>query len=223
MRGKDKRPTENLGVHFEGAGFYDLPILQQIRLEKSDINKLIAFEKAITYHYRMDDCKDYGVHFFEDDYKFERVWRGPENYIEPLSKFSFIISPDFSNYIDDPMAMQIYGIYRQRWCSAFYAANGIPVVPLVSWGTPRTYDFCFDGLPKNSTVALSTLGLGRDKICWNYFRWGYDEMLRKLDPYNIIWYHDVPEWVDTDRIVNIKAASIRRLASLKEMDDEIDT
>lgn len=45
---------------------------------------------------------------------------------------------------------------RNRWCGAYLAEKEFRVIPTVSWGDGSTFDFCFEGIPKGSTVAVST-------------------------------------------------------------------
>ena len=64
----------------------------------------IGFNEVNTYKGK---CTQTGVHFFLDDYQFERIWQRPTVYVRKLSKFKVIASPDFSLYIDYSTAMQI--------------------------------------------------------------------------------------------------------------------
>jgi hypothetical protein len=57
----------------------------------------------------------------------------------------------------------------------------------VYWGQPQSYWYCFDGIEKNSVVALSTLGVKKEK---DFFLQGYNEMLRRIEPKAIICYCD---------------------------------
>lgn len=70
--------------------------------------------------------------------------------------------------------------------------TSIEVIPDVVWGEEKTFEFCFDGIPKFSTVAVSTVGVKNDKD-WNnkdnnLFMRGYNEMLRRLEPKTILFY-----------------------------------
>ena len=53
-----------------------------------------------------------GVHFCIDDYQFERVWRNPQKYIDLLRKFDCVVCPDFSIYIDMPLPMKLWNLYK---------------------------------------------------------------------------------------------------------------
>ena len=54
-------------------------------------------------------------HFCIDDYQiFERVWRNPQKCIDLLRKFDCVVCPDFSIYIDMPLPMKLWNLYKSR-------------------------------------------------------------------------------------------------------------
>ena len=146
------------------------------------------------------DPENYIAHFYYDDYKFISAWREPDKYIDRLRKFKAVVAPDFSLYTDFPIALQILSCYRRQWCGAYWQSKGIDVIPDVVWGTRDSFSFCFDGIPKHSTVAVSTVGVKADKD-WNdeassLFRDGYNEMLERLEPTAILFYGDMIEGLE---------------------------
>ena len=147
-------------------------------------------EKIIPFNFALSDTENYNgfVHFFIDDYQFDRVWRSPERYLPILSKFKGIISPDFSLFIDMPIAVQRWNVYRNRVLAAYYAHNGIDVIPSVGWSYERSYDFCFEGLPEYSTVAVSTNGCLSSELSLYYFTKGFSRMLDALKPTTVLSY-----------------------------------
>lgn len=91
-------------------GKFQMPII-----EKQIFNApktLSSFTNVINTANEAD--KQCGVHFFSDDYKFERIWNAPDEYIQKLTSFECALTPDFSLYIDMPMAMKIWNVYRSR-------------------------------------------------------------------------------------------------------------
>lgn len=146
-------------------------------------SKLIGFNYAKTLKET-----DTGIHFYIDDYQFERIWNSPEKYIDLLSKFECVLTPDFSLYLDMPLAMQIWNIYRSRMVGQILESNGLMVIPTISWGYKESFDFCFDGIPLNSTVSISTIGVKRDKSALKVWTDGVDEMIRRLKPKRILVY-----------------------------------
>lgn len=148
----------------------------------------------------IDNPEDYIAHFYYDDYKFMSAWRDPNKYIDRLQQFKAVISPDFSLYTDFPLALQILSCYRRQWCGAYWQSLGIDVIPDVVWGEKKSFEFCFDGIPKGGTVAVSTVGVKNDKE-WNngigsLFKEGYDEMLNRLEPSTILFYGDMIEGLE---------------------------
>lgn len=123
----------------ELSGRYDFPFVRTDIMCQAD--SLIPFNKAKT-NYR----KDVGVHFFIDDYQFERVWRSPQLYVEMLRKYSFVCAPDFSLFIDMPLAVKIWNVYRSRLITSYWQQKGLNIVPVLQWADPCTFDFCFFGI-----------------------------------------------------------------------------
>lgn len=123
------------------------------------------------------------VHFFVDDYRFESVYAHPDRHLEKLAQYRFVISPDFSTYADMPRWRQIESIGKSRWCGAYWQQKGLSVIPSVTWSDALSFDFCFDGLPTNATVAI---GMNGCKHARRAFMSGYNAMLERLSPKNII-------------------------------------
>ena len=162
------------------AGKYQFPII-----EKCDFipDNLIGFNYAKT-----NTSKEAGVHFFIDDYQFERIWNAPEDYVELLSEYECMLTPDFSLYMDMPIAMKIWNIYRSRLIGQYMADCGIPVIPTLQWAEPATFDFCFDGIEGGGTVAVSTVGVMRDPDTRAIWSAGMKAAIEKIRPKTILLY-----------------------------------
>ena len=96
---------------------------------------------------------------------------------------------------------------------------GLDVIPDVVWGTKKSFKFCFDGIPKHSTVAVSTVGVKADKD-WNnetdsLFRDGCNAMLKRLEPTTILFYGDMIDGLDGN-IVKIPSFYEERRKMLNE-------
>lgn len=128
------------------------------------------------------------VHFFIDDYQFERVWKRPDFYLEKLAEFDSVLTPDFSLYTDMPLAMQVWNVYRSRLIGQMMQNWGYTVIPTVSWANKSSYEFCFDGIPTKSTVAVSTIGIKKSKERIKLWQEGMDAMIDKLRPKRILVY-----------------------------------
>lgn len=162
------------------SDFWQMPI---IKCDDFIPERLIGFNYA-----KSSKAKDCGIHFFVDDYQFERIWNAPEKYIDVLKEYECILSPDFSLYMDMPMAMKIWNVYRSRQIGAYYQSKGIKVIPTISWAEPETYCFCFEGIPENGIVAISTLGIKNNKDSIDIYKDGVKAMIERLKPRTIIEY-----------------------------------
>lgn len=161
-------------------GKYQMPIILPTDYAPK---KLIAFNSVKTT--KDTEC---GVHFFIDDYQFERLWRTPELYINRLKQFECVLTPDFSLYTDMSIATQIWNVYRSRLLGQFMQAHNITVIPTLQWSTKESYDFCFDGLKQGGTVAVSTIGVKRYDDATQLWKDGMDEAIMRLKPKRIIVY-----------------------------------
>lgn len=135
-----------------------------------------------------------GCHFFIDDYQFERCWNDPRASIGWLKPYDCVLTPDFSLYMDMPLPMQRWNVYRSRALGLIWQREGMAVVPTLSWSTPSSYDFCFDGVPKGSTVAVSTVGVMGDADALAVWRDGMAEAMDRLAPARVLFYGRRPEF-----------------------------
>lgn len=176
---------------FPGDGRYDIPLLNP---ETAD--NLPA--EWLPFNYAASETRraNKGVHFFLDDYQFERTWNDPDRYTKLLSEFSCVLAPDFSTYRDMPIAMQLYNHFRKHWLGAYWQMHGLRVIPTISWGDERSYDWCFDGEPVGGVVAVSSVGCLKNKDATRLFLQGYGEMMRRLEPSWVIFYGKVPLELD---------------------------
>ena len=168
------------------ADFWQMPLIQ---------NDGFIPESLIGFNYaKTSKDKACGIHFFIDDYQFERVWTAPEKYVDVLSQYECILSPDFSLYMDMPMPMKIWNVYRSRQIGAFYQSKGIKVIPTISWAEPETFCFCFEGIPEGSIVAVSTVGVKESKQARDIWRDGMDAMIERIKPSTILCYGGVIDY-----------------------------
>ena len=174
--------TYNLGIidNENASEFWQMPIIKNDNFIPS---KLIGFNYAKT-----NKEKNVGIHFYLDDYQFERLWNKPEDYVDTLKEYECILSPDFSLYMDMPMPMKIWNIYRSRLIGQYYQSQGIKVIPTLSWAEEETFEFCFEGIPKGSIVSISTIGVKKNKEALKIWRAGVDELIRRIEPSTILIY-----------------------------------
>lgn len=183
----------------DGADFTenDIPVCPTTALAMP--SKIITYSEARTIHNkRIKEDKNYFfnafVCFYEHDQNFDGVrsgiWYYPKKAYKILKHFKGIITPDFSTYQDFPEPLKKWNTYRMRAFGYWYGTMcRKQVINNVRWGTEETYDYCFDGIEENSTVAIGTVGGSPYKLIdRERFENGLFEMVRKLKPRCIIVY-----------------------------------
>ena len=135
-------------------------------------------------------CTDYdcGVHFYIDDYMFERIWHSIEKYIPILKRFSCVIGPDFSQYCDMPKPMRIWNCFRNRVVSTVMQKAGVNLIPNVTWSLPDSYEYSFDGMPTNSVIAINCTSIINNNLSKYLWYKGYNEAITRLRPKWILRY-----------------------------------
>lgn len=176
------------GARFEGI--FEFPIIEPI-----DKIKLPKYLVPFSERNKIKNPREAFVVFYEYDDEFADAIRRPNEFIDDLSRFAGIISPDNSLYRDMPLACQICNIYRSRLIGSYLQRNGITVVGNCRWGDERTYSanlfgeaVAFTSLPRNSVLSIGTYGCIRGRLNRYYFESGLVAMLNHLQPRIVIVY-----------------------------------
>ncbi len=165
---------------FETIGKWNIPLVKKQKLDLTGI-QLVACSDTRANDYELN--KNRCVHFFVDDYRFAGIYKNPERTLNKYSQYSFLLTPDFSLYSDMNYWRQLESVAKNRWVGAFWQSKGLTVIPTIAWSTPRSFEFCFDGVEQNATVAVGMVGCKKNKL--GFLR-GYNAMLEKLNPESII-------------------------------------
>lgn len=182
----NKIHTENDVIkerYIEGAylvGEYDIPQVDAIHAHLDGLH-------ATPLNLANKDMKPKSgiVHCFLNDDKIEPLYANPLKYYDVLKNFKYIVPCDFSFYYTMPKAVQIHQIYKMRAVHNFLAMLGLQCIPVVTWADEESYDFCFDGLPHDSTLAVSTNGCHFKKGKECYVK-GFKEMVKRLEPLEVL-------------------------------------
>ena len=168
---------------FPGVGAYDIPALEPV-FELPDIKEWIGFNYVLSD----DDPAGKAVHFFIDDYQFERLWNNPEKYVEKLKEYVCVATPDFSPFADMPLVCQLYNHYRKHWIGAFLQSNGVTVIPTIRASRDeRSLEWYLDGEPHEGIVLISSMWTSDDDSK-AYFQREYDTMYDGLNPCKVFMY-----------------------------------
>jgi hypothetical protein len=168
--------------NFASVGKWGIPLVKKQLIDTQNINLISCSD--IKSNDSSDNVKK-GVHFFVDDYRFNGIYDHPDRSLARYSQYAFLLTPDFSAYSDMNLWRQLESVAKNRWVGAYWQSKGLTVIPTVSWGLSQSFEFCFDGIEQNATVAVGMIGCKRNKIP---FLRGYCAMLEKLNPSNIICF-----------------------------------
>lgn len=175
------------------------PILHPEQYEP--VENWISIKDVLSYK---GDKSKTGVHFFNDDYRFERVYTYPKKWIIELKQFACVATPDFSLYTDFPIPISKYNHFRKHWCGALWQKYGLKVYPSIGWMLPDSYRWCFDGDPVGGTVIISNVGVSKDKDARASFLQGFYEMKKRLKPTTILLLGSEMKELEKENIVFIK-------------------
>lgn len=188
---------------FPGDGPYDIPIIKPepfVQLDYVRFNEAQKLKDSVAH-------SDYGVHFFVDDYYFDKIWNQFNRYMRMLSNFGAVLTPDWSIYTDWPVAVNIWNHYKKHYVGAYLQSIGARVYPTIEWSDKASYDWCFDGEPVGGCVAIGSIGTQKDVEARKLFVYGYDAMLERLQPETIMFWGVLPREcrgniikMDTDQI-----------------------
>lgn len=183
------------------------PILKSVDVT-TNAGTMQAFKEIMS-------APDYslGVHFFIDDYQFERCWQNPEKYAKYLIKHPFVIQTDFSMYTDMPKIMQMWNKYRNHLL-AWYWTNvwGIDVVPTMGFSDPESFEWMVEGVPIGGTFCISNIGV-RTKEYQESFLEGLNFMIKYHKPDRLLFYGTVPPEYDFGdiEVINLKRKAFAKM------------
>ena len=172
----------------------NIPFCKTLREEIP--SELITWKEACeAYRKQIQKNKEFRLNayicFYLDDYLFDDIhgiWFEYNKAYKVIKHFGGIITPDFSTYEDFPCELKAWNIYRMRafgfWCSTM----GINVINNVRW-SEDTIDICFNGIPKNTIVALGVVAshLRLLKNRGEYEKY-FIKMIEILNPHTILVY-----------------------------------
>lgn len=197
--------------HWEFTEELNIPVVKGVRLKNENAIELVNFNEAHRVSQAQRKFKT--VHFFQDDYLIERTFTRAQQTAEFLSGFKACLSPDFSQYTNMPKAMCIWNHYRKMWVSRFWQDIGIKVIPVAGWSDESSYKYCFEGMPRKSLIAVSTVGIHRDSQARYYFEKGYNEMMKRLEPDKVIVYGKLLDCCEN--VIHLKHINDEKFKAIK--------
>ncbi len=166
------------------AGIPALLNLDNVEIPKS----MIPFEKI-----KVTQNKRQYVHFYMHDKYFSNVLTATNKYVDILKEFDGVITPDCTLLVGQAKCIQQTNTYFNRAVGFYLQKQGIPVIPNIRWSDETSFEYCFLGVPKHSIVCVSTHGCIKSKREKDIWRAGTEEMLRVLEPTDVLVHGFMPE------------------------------
>lgn len=177
----------------------------------------INVDRWIGFNYAKSTIDpDAGIHFYLDDYQFERIWVNPARYIDLLSNFKAVMTPSFSVYTDMAEPLKMWNVFRSRLIGQMMQDAGLNVIPIVYWADPKSFEYCFDGLPSKSTLSTYAVGL-KDPEVMKLWKLGMDELIKRKCPKTILLYGNgiMPDYdFGKVKVIQIKNEVTERMKSI---------
>ncbi len=209
QRHRDNHYTVNDFFRPQVTGKYDIPVLE--RCDHVPIIDLYPYDKL--KHYPKDAVPgQYALHLFMGDEMFQKAWLSPSLTLPPVQRVGLAITPDFSLYSDWTYSVQLWQTYRTRWLGAYWASEGVQVIPSVSWSDERSFDFCFDGLPEGGTFAIATMELAEAEAV-PLFKAGLIEFILRCQPTTLLVYGKGFKGFIEDAVDKYSGGEVRRYLS----------
>ena len=185
----------------EGADLVGAPgIPMLLDIDNTQVpRKMIPFEKAK----RVSDKRQF-VHFYMHDKYFSNVLTATTKYVDLLKEFDGVITPDCTMLVGQAPCIQQVNTYFNRAVGFYLQKQGIPVIPNIRWSDKKSFEYCFLGVPKNRIVSISTHGCLRSKRDKELMRLGTEEMIKVLEPTDILVHGYMPDDVFGDMFDRVR-------------------
>ena len=138
--------------------------------------------------------------FYVDDERFESIWNDAVATVAKFLKFGWgaVVSPDFSVWRDQPLAAQLWNIYRSRWCARYWQEAGVRAIPSLNWSDSRSFPWVFAGYPERLSVAgcqCRTTNTGKAR---KLFLRGLCQGIERTNPGSLLIYggSEHRQWVE---------------------------
>jgi len=170
------------------TGVEQIPLLRGIR-QGSSPNEIVAFDDVG----RATNSRLAAAHFYKSDDKFIKYLYEPSLLVQRLSQFGYVLTPDISLSPTMGRWQKVGLTVLSRQVGSIWEDHGLNVIPSLRWVEVDDCDFVFEGVPKQTSVAVSSYGLISDSLLRENFTAGLVKLLTELQPSSVFIYGSVNE------------------------------
>lgn len=166
-------------------GGFDMPVINPY--EGTPPENFIPFSRRNEIK-SSSVAQTYALHFYINDPQFLCVYNDPDRYIDVLKRFHCVIGLDFSQYANMTYPQRLINNFMGKAYTAYFQKQGVLMIPNVTWSLPDSYEYCFDGHPQNSIIAINSTAIKQHDSSIYLWLKGYEEALKRLQPSLILRY-----------------------------------
>lgn len=126
-------------------------------------------------------------HFYFEDSRILQYWRKPFQTEKILSNFCVSVGIDFSLTNEMSRPQKIYASFLNKLWVAWLQFRGHDVIPNVSFPDEWEEDYWLEGWPKNSIIAVSSVGVTRHGNAEEWLK-AINRIRTELKPVHIVRY-----------------------------------
>lgn len=105
---------------------------------------------------------------------------------ENLKRFAGIITTDYSMLPEMLPGQSLWNCTRNRVMAYYLQQQGFNIIPVASWCIESDFEWCFDGLPEQSSIAITTNGCMSSPYGKRMLLRGVEELQKQKSPTNLI-------------------------------------
>ena len=168
---EQKTVQPNFEIAHKDVGLYDIAKLtSEMLVRPKDLSTAIETYASLSQpinkqgnyffifgSFSFEHLKPYHIPcFYTEDKRFEPIWSNPTGYLSIFYNKGVrkCIQPDFSVYYTDPLAMQIFNIYRNFYLARLMQSIGIRIIPNLTL-FPKTKEMFDELLPDEVPVVCA--------------------------------------------------------------------
>lgn len=164
-------------------GPYDMPVIEPNYIIPSVV-ETTPFDRIASKKSNRESI----VIFYINDYRFANRLTHPWSYTDLLSQYNGVIAPDLSQYTNMDFAERLSNCYWNKIFTAYWQKYNVNIYPNVTWSLPDSYEYSVAGYPRQSVIAINSMGILKSHFSTSLWLDGYHFMLNALDPICILRY-----------------------------------
>ena len=85
-----------------------------------------------------------------------------------------------------PEPLQRFNHYRNLWFARMCQIQGITVIPSPNWSTIDSFNWCLEGMPKESILMISSVGSVKNVNVFDRFLEGMQKVIDEISPIKML-------------------------------------